>query len=278
MTRRDFLRRSTRALGASALGSLLYTWAFEPHWLDFVERPLPIENLPVPLCGLRMAFLTDLHVGPVSDAYLLNVFARVRAMRPDLVVYTGDFVDHLPDVLDHAARIYELAPLGRLGTYGVLGNHDYGQRWSNHKAAHELYKRLEEAGITVLRNEVVNVGGLQIAGLDELWAKRCDPVRTFAQLDPVLPALALVHNPDAVDRPGWERFRGWILAGHTHGGQCRPPFLPPPLIPVKNRRYTSGEFRLEGDRRLYIGRGVGYVHRVRFNARPEVTWFELLRA
>ena len=71
---------------------------------------------------------------------------------------------------------------------------------------------------------------------------------------------------------------GWILSGHTHGGQCKPPFLPPPLLPVRNRRYTSGEIDATGGRRLYISRGVGHTMMVRFNARPEVTVFTLQRA
>jgi hypothetical protein len=66
-----------------------------------------------------------------------------------------------------------------------------------------------------------------------------------------------------------------VLSGHTHGGQCKPPFLPPPLLPVENRRYTCGEFDLAGDRMLYISRGVGHLLQVRVNVRPEITLFEL---
>ena len=77
---------------------------------------------------------------------------------------------------------------------------------------------------------------------------------------------------------GWENYHGWILSGHTHGGQCKPPFLPPPLLPVRNVRYTAGEFALDGNRRLYINRGVGHLLRVRFNMRPEVTVHELVPA
>ena len=62
------------------------------------------------------------------------------------------------------------------------------------------------------------------------------PIATRAK-----PALVLSHNPDTADVPGWLGYEGWILSGHTHGGQCKPPFLPPPLLPVRNRRYTSGE-------------------------------------
>ncbi len=88
----------------------------------------------------------------------------------------------------------------------------------------------------------------------------------------------LSHNPDSVDHAPWHGYQGWILAGHTHGGQCKPPFLPPPLIPVKNPRYTSGRIPLAHGRDLYISRGVGYTLRVRFNVRPEITLFTLTPA
>ena len=58
----------------------------------------------------------------------------------------------------------------------------------------------------------------------------------------------------------------------------RPPFLPPPILPVRNRRYTAGAFDLLGDRRMYISRGVGHLFQVRFNVRPEVAVFTLQRA
>jgi predicted MPP superfamily phosphohydrolase len=131
------------------------------------------------------------------------------------------------------------------------------------------------AGVKILRNDVAEIDGLQIAGLDDLWAERFEPVRTLAGLNPQKPSLVLSHNPDTADEPGWGQYAGWILAVHTHGGQCKPPFLPPPILPVRNRRYISGEFALPGGRRLYINRGLGHLTRVRFNARPEVTLFYL---
>jgi predicted MPP superfamily phosphohydrolase len=88
----------------------------------------------------------------------------------------------------------------------------------------------------------------------------------------------LCHNPDAADLPVWGNHRGWILCGHTHGGQCKPPFLPPPLLPVKNRKYTAGVIDLSWHRHMYINRGLGHLLRVRFNVRPEVTVFRLARA
>ena len=123
----------------------------------------------------------------------------------------------------------------------------------------------QQSGIVMLRNQVRDVEGLQIVGLDDLWAKRFDPAVALASFDDRRAAIALSHNPDTADLPVWERYEGWILSGHTHGGQCKAPFLPPPLLPVRNRRYTQGEFRLSGDRSMYINRGVGHLISVRFN-------------
>ncbi len=71
----------------------------------------------------------------------------------------------------------------------------------------------------MLRNAVGVVAGLQVMGLDDLWAGTFDLAAAKAQLNLSQPAIALSHNPDTADLVGWEGFSGWILAGHTHGGQ-----------------------------------------------------------
>jgi len=275
ITRRRLLRASLAAFGSGlAVGG--YAWQVEPHWLEVVRRRLPVKGLPSHLQGGTLAQLSDLHVGPqVDDSYLLHTFATVRALAPDIVVYTGDFTSYQGTLYEHVERIYESAPHGRLGTVGILGNHDYGPGWRHPEVAARLVEILGDAGIAILRNQVREVGELQIAGMDDLWAGHFDPKETLRALDPRRPAVALSHNPDTVDLDGWHGFRGWVLSGHTHGGQCKAPFLPPPLLPVKNQRYTSGEFALDRARTLYISRGVGHVLQVRFNVRPEVTLFEL---
>jgi len=89
------------------------------------------------------------------------------------------------------------------------------------------------------------------------------------------PSIVLSHNPDTVDLPIWDGYDGWILCGHTHGGQCRFPFIGAPICPVKNKRYLSGFYDIEGGHKLYINRGIGHTRRVRFMARPEITVFTL---
>ena len=271
ITRRSFLR----ALAASA-GVGFYTFGIEPNWLEIVRRPMPIERLPPGLIGGTLAHLSDIHVSPlVSDDYLLETFRRVSELRPDITVITGDLMSWHPRWDEHVAAIYQHVPRGRLATVATLGNHDYGPGWGDAGVAERLVAILRGCGVVVLRNQILDAGGLQIVGLDDWWARRFDAHEALRGLDVNRATLALTHNPDTVDLPVWGSYQGWILAGHTHGGQCKPPFLPPPVLPVQNRRYTSGEFELDGNRRLYISRGVGHLMPVRFNVRPEVTIFQL---
>jgi uncharacterized protein len=273
VSRRQFLY----AAGAStAAAAGFYTWKIEPHWLEIVRRPLPVRGLPTALAGRTLLQISDVHVGPrVDDDYVLSVFARVADLRPDIVVLTGDLVSHHDRMFEQMEATYRHFPAGRLATVGIPGNHDYGPGWSHPEIADRVVAIAQHSGIVMLRNQVHDVEGLQIVGLDDLWAKHFEPAAALASLDDRRAAIALSHNPDTVDLPVWERFEGWILSGHTHGGQCKAPFLPPPLLPVRNRRYTQGEFSLSGGRKMYINRGVGHLISVRFNVRPEVTLFDL---
>jgi predicted MPP superfamily phosphohydrolase len=247
--------------------------------VEYVHVQMPIANLPETLVGKRLVQLTDLHIGPrVDDEFLIETFAAVQRLAPEFVVYTGDFTSYERKLLARAKRIFPQLARGTRGTFGVLGNHDYGLSWKQPEVAQELADIARDAGVQILRNSVAEVDGLQVVGLDDLWSGRFNPRRAFGAVHMKAAKIALTHNPDTVDLPGWEDYRGWILAGHTHGGQCKPPFLPPPLLPVKNRTYTAGTFELSGGRTMYINRGLGHLLQVRFNVRPEVTVFTLQRA
>jgi len=278
-TRRQFLRAAAAAAIGTPAAVGLYAWRVEPHWLEIVHRDLPLVGLPHDLESRTLVQISDLHVGPqVDDDYLIHSLRRAAALAPDFVAFTGDFLTRWQGRprTDQLAHVLRAIPHGRLATVAILGNHDYGVDWNNPAVAAAVAETVGQAGVQVLRNEVVTVAGLQLVGFDDLWAHRFTTA-PLDRLDRDAATLALVHNPDCVDRPGWNTGHGWILAGHTHGGQVKPPFLPPPILPVENRRYTAGEFDLPNGRRLYINRGVGHLARVRFNCRPEITAFRLTR-
>lgn len=279
MKRRAFVRAGA-ALLATGTGLAGYATIVEPHWLELVKRDLRIANLPAALNGATLAQLSDIHIcSYVDDKYLTGSFEKVKAEAPDIVVVTGDYVTW-EEGRPHKGKVAQLhrvlasLPKGRLATLGILGNHDYGHTWRDLRIGAGISQAVGEHGVRVLRNEVATVSGLDFIGIDDLWSGRADTRRAFAQRTSDA-AISLCHNPDGLDELSWDGYSGWILSGHTHGGQCKPPFLPPPVLPVKNRRYTSGEIEVDANRRVYISRGIGHLLRARFNVRPEITLFTL---
>lgn len=253
-----------------------YTFFVEPFWLELVERKLPIANLPAGLRGRTLVQISDLHVsGRVSSDYLIESMQRVKELKPDIVVYTGDFISLDEETEVQMEKVFPHLPKGRIGTAAILGNHDYGVNFVEEEWAQRIIASLADQGIPVLRNEILELGGLQIIGMDDLWSGEFSAEKSLIRYEASMAGIVLSHNPDSVDEPGWGNYQGWVLAGHTHGGQCKPPFLPAPLLPVKNRRYSAGHIPLGDGRDLYINRALGYLHQVRFNVRPEVTFFEM---
>ncbi|QDS96822.1 metallophosphoesterase [Adhaeretor mobilis] len=279
-SRRKFLKRAAAGLVTAGIGTGLYAWRFEPHWVEVVHETLPIERLPAGLVGKRLVQLSDLHVGDIVDHdYITSAMKSVAALEPDLIVITGDLMTcHYDEQIEQATDVLGSLPKAKLGRFAIFGNHDYGDNWQQHLTTRRAKREIEKLGITVLRNELMETGGLQIVGIDDLWTRRFNPEQAFEQLDRERASLVLCHNPDGIDKPSMQDYRGWILAGHTHGGQCKPPWAKPPILPVQNHRYTAGKIVVDENRQLYINRGLGYTHRVRFNCRPEITVFTLEQA
>ena len=279
LTRRKWIKRVAGTVALGTVGIGLYTWRIEPRWVEVVERSMPIRNLPASLEGRTLVQISDIHIGDdVEDAFLIDWFQRVTAWTPDIVVFTGDFLTLRRDrslPIDQMESVLVHFPRGKLATIGILGNHDYGVRWSDMQAADVVTGIAENAGLDIVRNEMRNIDGLQIVGFDDYWGPNFGGAKVLRDVDLAPPTLVLCHNPDVVDLPIWSGYRGWILSGHTHGGQCKVPFLRPPLLPVHNKRYAAGEIPLSDGRRLYVNRALGHTMRVRFNVRPEVTIFRL---
>ena len=278
MNRRRFLIGSAAVAAGSALGLGAYVRWGELHWVEFVDHDMPIAGLPEALDGARLVQLSDLHIGPrVDDDFLIETFERVRALSPEFVVYTGDFVTWRGEAqLDQLSRVMRHAPLGSSGSAAILGNHDYGIRWRESRVGDAIGRRLCDLGIRVLSNETITTHGLTIAGIDDYWGPRFDPEAAGKACANA--AVVLCHNPDVCDVDLWNGYRGWILSGHTHGGQVSLPIVGAPILPVRNPRYVSGAYALGDGRQLYINRALGHALQVRLGVRPEVTVHRLRRA
>lgn len=278
MNRRKFIKKTFWGLTGLSLFGGLYAWQIEPFWLEFVKVKMPIKNLPNDLAGKTLMQISDIHIGNRFDHhFVIDSFKKAQVLNPDFVVYTGDYVSTYKDEVLYDKLDETLANIvkGRLGTIGILGNHDYGRNWSQNEVANKISTMLINNGVQLLRNESASVHGLNFIGFDDYWGLNFNPEKAMNDFDNSKANIVLCHNPDVCDLDIWGYYDSWILSGHTHGGQAKPPFLPPPILPVKNKKYSAGQIELNNDRTLYINRALGHLWQVRFNVRPEITIFEL---
>lgn len=230
-----------------------------------VEICLP--NLPPGADGLRIAFLSDHHLGPwVSERQVRRSVALANSLRPDLIILGGDYITRRRKYIAPCARM-----LGRLqapmGVYAVLGNHDH---WVDALAT---TRALDRVGIHMLTNRGEEISpGLYLAGIDDWWAHP-DFERAFAGAGKGDCVILVSHNPDAIlDRRS--RRADLILSGHTHGGQVA--VVGRLLVASEyGRHHPRGLHRL-GRTQIYITTGVGVVFPpVRLFCRPEVALITL---
>jgi len=267
-------------LGGLGMCSSIYAWQIEPFWLEFVKQEMPVPHLPAHLEGATLMQISDMHVGNAFDwHFIVESFKQAQKFHPDFVVYTGDYVSYDgPQQFDQLEMVLRHVVRGKMGTVGILGNHDYGKDATNNKVAAVITEMMHASGLHILRNDAKELEGLNFIGFDDYWATNFHPERAISNYDQTRANIVLCHNPDVCDLDVWHGYKGWILSGHTHGGQCRLPLLDPPILPVENKNYTAGKFQLGDGRHLYINRALGHSLQMRFNVRPEITLFTLLKA
>ena len=278
MKRKKFLKIIAKTTGIIAMTGL-YSWQIEPFWLEFVRIKMPVDNLSKKLIGKTVMQISDIHVEKEHDVkYLIKSFNKAKSYNPDFVVYTGDYLNYKgKEQLHILNKIIQNAVKGKLGTIAILGNHDYGFNWKDRSIADKVSKIFSNFNITVLRNQQKEISGVNFIGFDDYWGPNFNPKKVMNQYDKSKANIVLCHNPDVCDVNIWNGYKGWIISGHTHGGQFKPPFLDPPILPVKNKKYTSGIIDLNDGRTLYINRALGNLWQLRFNVRPEITVFELAK-
>jgi predicted MPP superfamily phosphohydrolase len=224
---------------------------------EFVSKRahVAIGDLPVGLQGLRVLHLTDLHLGRRWGKAYDMLIGKVRDDPPDLILFTGDFVenrfDHrvgLPNVLRLFAGLK-----AKQGTYAILGNHD----------PDVMVPYLVEAGIRFVsdRRVLVPVAGGVVELIGFPGAARADLDRDFIRALPRrevgVPRIILSHYPDLFPA-ALELEPDLYLAGHTHGGQiCLPNGWPPITHDRMPRRFCKGIHRI-GRTWFAVNNGFGF--------------------
>jgi predicted MPP superfamily phosphohydrolase len=258
---------------------VLALWAFwwEPSSLRVVHRTITIAPWHAEHSGLRVAVLSDFHVG--SPFLKLNALQKIvtttNAQNPDLVLLLGDFIrgGRGESVIPPEPIADALASLrAPAGVISVLGNHDW---WYN---GPRVRHALESRGIRVLDNEAIRVHyhgqTFWLCGLQDLWTRGDGVAATLAKVTDSEPVLMMMHNPDVFPRVP-DRV-SLTIAGHTHGGQVNLPVIGRPVVPSEfGQRYAYGLIE-ENGKKLFVTSGLGTsIIPVRFRVTPEIVILQL---
>jgi uncharacterized protein len=286
VTRRRLVTGAAALAGLSTAATAAYAAAIEPQGL-IVTRYAP--SLPSWPAGRKLSItvIADIHSGGPNMLlpHVQQVIGTANGLKSDLVVLLGDYIaryrfknERLPDGRLSAELARLEAPLG---VWAILGNHDWWYELSSVRRA------LADARIPVLENNAVKLGaeGRQfwLAGIGDQLAHLLGHGRfrgeddlpgTLAQVRTDDPVLLLVHEPDIFPRV--PNRVALTLAGHTHGGQIRLPFIWPAFVPSKfGKRFAYGHI-VEDGRQMIVSGGLGTsVVPARLGVPPEIVRVEL---
>src|SRR5260370_32988042 len=225
-----------------ALRPLHRMWRRTIDDIQVSEVELPVRGLPAGLRGIVACQISDFHVDRDEDLERLALAVEtINQQHPDLVFLTGDYFSG-PDTMNRYLGAFRDALKNfrpRSGVIAILANHDH---WSS---AYPITDALKRAGADVLANEsrrlILRNENLVVVGIDDLWSRRAEPARAFADVTSEDSTIVLAHNPDTALYARHLK-PGVMLSGHTHGGVVRIPFYGSPLKSILRigKQFYSG--------------------------------------
>ncbi|MBI4699335.1 MAG: metallophosphoesterase, partial [Nitrospirae bacterium] len=246
------------------------------YLLQINEYNIPVKNLPPAFNNFEIIHLTDLHYGMLMPKiFIEQIIDKANSIDGDSIVCTGDYVLGGGDGSQIETVWSLLKKLkAKSGVYSVLGNHDH---WAD---SDKSLKSLNDSGHNVRHQAVAlerNGERIWIGGAGDLWDDEVGIDKAFKEVPNKECKILLAHNPDTADSKFSTRV-DLMISGHTHGGQVNIPFIGAPVLPVKNKNYSSGFIRSQNTN-IFISRGIGWaIVPVRFNCYPEIAVLKLIKA
>lgn len=256
-------------LGIFGLAIGVYGRFIEPYWFQIVTRQLVLSDSVKR--STRIIFLSDFHTGEKKTRRFYDqLFKRVKALKPDLLLLGGDYVECESRSIMDLSGVKEIQP--RYGTHFILGNHDYWDR------PEYIRKMLLSFGAEDLTGKTHVIGegenAFVLTGIDDSW--HGTPTAQLPLAPQVKPLIILTHESDVLlDLP--EGSAELVLLGHTHGGQIRlPGYGAITRLPQSTPKWLDRGLKTWRGMQLLISQGIGESSApVRFFARPQIVIVDL---
>ena len=254
---------------------LLLCIGFVPIWAFFIEPNLlivrRIEIKDPALKGIRVAYLTDLHICQDGKDYALNMVKKVNEQNPDIILLGGDYIVvqiHNNKTMKPEEIFKILSGLkAKHGIFMVMGNHE-----ASRKASQKITQSIKNTEIKLLENSntKLQIGDKSVflVGIGDFSNKRQNINRAFEGVSST-PVIAFTHSPDIF--PYIPDYVNITFAGHTHGGQVYIPFYGPLEKPTHLLgEYIKGIYT-EGKKKMFVSSGIGNSHyKIRLFNIPEI--------
>ncbi len=263
-------------------GTLLYGRFIATSGLITKEYLVTNENLPDSFYGLKVAHISDVHYGQTTKKKEIEYLVkRVNETNPDIIVITGDLLDRNKEYTQEDLNSLEeqLNKLeANLGKYIIMGNHDNTQDDYHTVISNIDFTNLDDSYQILYNgdNNPILIAGISTGEYGNLFAaeKAENALKKIEEIDSKYNIL-IMHEPDYIDEFDYSKFQ-LILAGHSHNGQVRFPFIGAIVLPPHARKYYDSHYTLDNTE-LYISSGVGTsTIKFRFFNRPSFNLYRIV--
>ncbi|AQG81505.1 metallophosphoesterase [Spirosoma montaniterrae] len=296
ISRSDFLMKTALVVGSVPLVGFTFGILSGAHDYRIRRIKLPLKNLPSGFNGIKIAQLSDIHSGSFFNRTAVKGGVEMLLReKPDLVFFTGDLVNSHAEEVNEFITIFDKVK-SPLGVFSTLGNHDYGKyvRWESQQAERQnvlnviaAHKQmgwnilLDENRILDQNGDKLALIGVQNLGFGPAALRAGNLAKAYQGTQEAPVKLLLSHDPthwDAQVRPDYSDI-DVTFSGHTHGAQFG--------VEIPGVRWSPAQYFYkqwaglyqEGDQRLYVNRGFGYIgYPGRVGILPEITVFELVKS
>ena len=263
---------------------ILYSRFIATKGLTVKEYKITNENITDNFYGFKIVHISDIHYGrTVNKKELEKLVNEINLLKPDIVVLTGDLIDKDTEINEAISK--EISDtLNKIqvsvGAYAINGNHDiHFSEWENivndsgFKNINNSYELIYNEGYTPILLAGISSNTEDTITINEKYG----PIEQYINSDDVFQKIykiLLMHEPDFIDDINYSPFN-LVLAGHSHNGQIRLPFIGATILPPHGKKYYEEYYKLNNTD-LYISSGVGTSNiSFRLFNKPSINFYRL---